>query len=136
LEAKFSMQFAMAVALTDQRFGLAQATDEKVNDPTVKNLMKRVTLSVYPDWVEGRDTIENRADVVTVRLKNRKEYSYEVLVAKGASKNPLTEEELLTKYRECARLALKDEEAERCLELVWKLEKLEDVKELMQVVAG
>jgi len=136
LEAKFSMQFAMAVALTDQRFGLAQATDEKVNDPTVKNLMNRVTLSVHPDWVEGRDTIDKRADLVTVRLKNGKEYSYEVLTAKGASKNPLTEEELLTKYRECAQLALKDEEVERCIELVWKLEELEDVKELMQVVTG
>jgi len=63
LEGKFSMQFAMAVALTDQGFGLAQATDEKVNDPTVKNLMKRVTLSVHPDWVKGKDTIENRADM-------------------------------------------------------------------------
>lgn len=136
LEGKFSMQFAMAVALTDHNFGLAQATDEKVNGSLVKELMKRVTLSVYPDWMEGKDTIENRVDVVTVRLKNGKKYSYELLMAKGASKNPLTEEELLTKYRECARLVLEDEEVERCLELVWKLEELEDVKELMQVVAG
>jgi len=126
----------MAVALTDQGFGLAQATDEKVNDPTVKNLMKRVTLSVHPDWVKGKDTIENRADMVTVRLKNGKEYSYKLLTARGDSKNPLTEEELLTKYRECARLALEDEEAERSLELIWKLEKLEDVKELMATIAG
>jgi len=130
------MQFAMAVALTDHRFGLAQATDEKVNEPVVKNLMKRVTLSVHPDWAEGKDTKDNRADVVIVRLKDGREYRYEVLTAKGASKKPLTEEELLTKYRECAKLALQDEEVERCIQLVWKLEKLEDMKELMQIVAS
>ena len=42
LESKFSMEFAMAVALTDRRFGLAQVTDKKVNDPVVKKLMKMV----------------------------------------------------------------------------------------------
>lgn len=135
MESKFSMQFAMAVALTDQRLGLAQSTDEKLNDPTVRKLMKRVTLSVHPDWVEGKDTIDNRADVVTVRLQNGREYTHEVLVPKGAPKNPFTEEELLNKYRECAKIVLKDEGIERCIELVWKLEKLEDVKEIIQIVA-
>lgn len=135
LEAKFSIQFAIAVALTDQEFGLAQATDEKVNDPMIKNLMRRITLSVYPDWKEGKDTIENRADMITVRLKNRTKYSYEVLVAKGNSKNPLTDEELLAKYQECAKLALKHDEIERCIQLVLELEKLETVKGLMQIVA-
>jgi len=136
LEGKFSIQFAMAVALVDRKLGLAQDTDEKVNDPQVKSLMKRVTSCAHPNWVKGKDTIYNRADTVTVRLRNGEEYSYEVLTVKGDLKNPLTEEELLSKYRECARLALKDKEIERCIELVWKLEELEDVRELMQIVAG
>lgn len=130
LQGKFSMQFALAVALIDQRFTLAQATDKKVNDPVIKNFMKRVTLSVHPDWVDGEDTSYSRPDIVTVMLKNGRRYSYEVLTAKGDSKAPLAEEELVNKYRECAKLALGNEEVDRLLELIWKLEELDDIRKL------
>lgn len=135
LEAKFSMQFAMATALIYRKLGLAQFTDEKVNEPAVKNLMKRVVCRVHSDWVEGRDT-EARPDVVVVKLKNGKEYSYAVDIPKGHAKLPLAEEELLDKYRECAKMVLNDNEAERCIELVQKLEKLKDIKELMGIIVG
>jgi len=133
LEAKFSMQFAMATALIYRKLGLAQFTDEKVNEPTTKNLMKRVTCRVHSDWVKGTDT-DARPDAVAVKLKNGKEYSYAVDVPRGHPKLPLTEEELLAKYRQCAEAVLKDNEAERCIELVQKLEKLKDIKELMDIV--
>lgn len=136
LAGKFSMQFAMAVALTDRRLGLEQVTDKKVNDPVIKSLMKKVTLSVHPDWVQGKDIVDTRADIVTVRLKNGKEYSEEVLVAKGGAQSPLEEEELLAKYRDCAKLALNERAVEQCLELVWQIEKLGDIRELMRVLAG
>ncbi len=135
LEAKFSMQFAMAVALTDRNLGLAQITEEKVNDPVVRDLMKRVSFSVLPDWVQGKDTVDTRADIIIVKLKNGKEYRKEVLVARGGAKSPLSEEELLAKYRECARLALTEKAAERVIELVWKLDRLDSLKELMRVLA-
>ncbi|MFC1950482.1 MmgE/PrpD family protein [Chloroflexota bacterium] len=134
-EAKFSMQFTMAVALIDRELGLAQFTDEKVNKPAVKDLMKRVTCRTHSNWIEGKDT-DIRPDVVIVRLKNGKEYSYAVDVPKGHAKLPLTEEELLTKYRKCAKVVLTDTEVERCIELVWELEKLKDVKELMGIVVN
>ena len=133
LEAKFSMPFVMATALIERKLGLAQFTDEQVNAPVTRDLMKRVICRIYPDWVEGKDN-EERPQLVIVKLKNGKEYSHGVDVQKGHAKLPLTEEELLVKYRECARMALRDDEAEQCIELVWKLEKLENIKELMDVV--
>lgn len=134
-EAKFSMQFVMAAALTERKLGLTQFTNEKVNEPATKDLVKRVTCRVHPDWSEGKDT-EARPDVVVVKLKNGKEYSYAVDMAKGQAQFPLTEEELLVKYRECAKMVLEDNETERCIELIQKLEKLEDIKELMDIVAA
>ena len=135
LEAKFSMQFVMAVALIERKLELAQFTSEKVNEPAVKDLMRRITCRVHPNWAEGKGT-DIRPDVVVVRLKNGKEYSYAVDVPKGHAKLPLTEEELLTKYLKCAKVVLTDAEAERCIELVQNLEKLEDVKELMDLVVN
>ncbi len=135
LEGKFSMQFALAEALIDRKLGLAQVTDEKVNAPATKEMMKRITCRAYPDWVEGKDT-DARPHLVIVKLKNGKEYSHAVAMPKGSAKLPLTEEELLTKYRECAKVVLKDNEVERSIELLLKLEKLEDIKELMDIVVG
>jgi len=133
LEGKFSLQFVMAVALTDRKIGMAQFTDEKANDPVTKDLMNRVTARVHPDWVEGQST-EARPDVVIVKLKNGKEYSHGVSMAKGHGRSPLTREELLTKYRDCAKLVLGDKDTERCIELIDGLEELKDITELMHIV--
>ncbi len=136
LEAKFSMPFAIATSLIDRKLGLAQVTDEKVNDPVIKSLMAKVTLAVHPDWVKGKDSGDTRPDVVTVKLKNGKEYSHKVSMPKGTGANPLTEKELLAKYRECAKLVLDSEAIEQCIDLVWELERLENIEELMQMVSG
>ncbi|GAI06529.1 unnamed protein product, partial [marine sediment metagenome] len=101
-EGKFSIPFVMAAALSERKVGLAQFTDDTVNDPIIKSLMKRVTCRVHPDWVEGKDT-DSRPDVVIVKLKNGKELSHEIATPKGSPQIPLSEEELLTKYRECAK---------------------------------
>src|SRR5437764_5382924 len=44
LEAKFSMEFAMAAAVISRRAGLGEYTDEFVRRPEVQELMKRVTV--------------------------------------------------------------------------------------------
>jgi 2-methylcitrate dehydratase PrpD len=136
LQGKFSAQFAVAAALTDRKFGLAQVVDERVNAPEIKELMKKIKLSVHPDWKPGKDIYDKRPDVMTVKLRNGKEYRHEVRTARGCPENPMTDEELLAKYRECAAPAIRDKAIERFIELVWKLEELKNVDELMQAVSG
>jgi 2-methylcitrate dehydratase PrpD len=131
LEGKFSMQFALAAAIVDRQFGLAQDNDEKVNDPVVKNLMKRIVCRVNTNDKGDPDSCPDR---LVVRLRDGKEYSHEVMVAKGASRLPLSREELLTKFRECAKPVLKGDEIEGCIELVLRLEEMKDINRLMQVV--
>lgn len=129
------MQFVMAAAIADRNVGLAQVTDDRVNDPVIRDLMKRVTVRVHPDWVDGKDS-QTRPDVVVVKLKNGKEHSHKVALAKGHPLAPLKKEELLAKYRECARIVLKDEAIERSVEVINKLDQLTSLKELMEIMAG
>ncbi len=133
LEGKFSIQFVMAAAIQDRKIELAQFTDEYVNSPAIKGLMRKVSLRIHPDWAEGKDT-DARPDIVAIRLVDGREYSYGVALAKGHEKVPLTDEEFLAKYRDCAKLVLGDREIERCLELINKLEELEDISELMDIL--
>ncbi|MFC1918793.1 MmgE/PrpD family protein [Chloroflexota bacterium] len=135
LEAKFSMQFPMAAALTDRWVGLTQVTTEKVNNPEIKGLMKKVSMEIFPDSLDDEGFYDRPAPV-TVKLKNGKEYSHEVLKAKGHADIPLSWDELLVKYRDCARLALNDRDMERSIELLADLEKLKNLKELMEIITG
>src|SRR5207344_1692179 len=62
LQAKFSLPFAVAVALVDRAAGLDQYTDRKVKDPRVTALMEKT------DLVAAKTT-KNRPAMVRIILK-------------------------------------------------------------------
>lgn len=128
LEGKFSMQYCMAIALLDGRVGLKQFTDEKVLHPKAQQLLKRVTY-VHP---EGLRPLQSEA--VTIRLKDGRELSHEVAVPKGDPRNPMGEEELVAKYRECASFVLSPQDIQKSLEIISHLEDIKDITELMNLV--
>jgi len=130
LEGKFSMQFCVAIALLDGEVGLRQFSDKKVLDEGTQELMRKVEM--YPDpQLKGRET------VVTVKLKDGKEYSYKAdEKIKGHPENPLTRQELISKYQNCARLVLPEKEITQSINLVENLEELSDINELTSVMAN
>lgn len=130
LEGKFSMQYCMAIALLDGQVGLKQFTDEKVLDPKAQQLLKGV------EYVHPEGLTPLHPDVVTIRLKDGREISHEVAIAKGDSRNPMTEEELMAKYRDCASFVLSPQDTEKSLEMVWHLEAVNDVTELIDVLSS
>ncbi len=129
------MHFCLAVTLTDCKVGLAQVNDAKVKDPSIRDLQRKVRFGVYRG-AGVRETGENHPHVVKVKLKNGKEYSYGVLQAKGHAEVPLSWDELLEKYRECARLVLNDQDVERTIDLMGSMEKIKSIKELTDIAAG
>lgn len=133
LEGKFSMQYCMAIALLDGEVGLKQFTDEKVSDPKVQNLIKKVRY-VHPKGVIGMVESERLPEAVTVRMLDGKEYQYEVKVARGYPQNPISEDELASKYRHCAGLVLSAREVELSLELISNLETLDNLTNVMDVL--
>ena len=135
LEAKFSMNFVLATALMDRKVSLAQVTDGRANDSRIQDLERKIKMRAYPD-ADANESGENRPDVVTIKMKDGKEYSHGVLRARGHADVPLSWDELLEKYRDCARIALGEKEVEKTLELMGDLESLNNVKELMKIVTG
>src|ERR1043166_3839322 len=49
LQAKFSMEFCMAILLLERKAGLAQFTDEVVNRPDVQELLRKIDFGVHPE---------------------------------------------------------------------------------------
>ena len=49
LQAKFSMEFCMAILLLERKGGLEQFTDDVVNRPDVQAMIKKVNFGVHPE---------------------------------------------------------------------------------------
>lgn len=101
LEAKFSMEFAMAAAAIARRASLAEYTDDFVRRPEVQELMRRVAVVTnenYDAAVVGASVW----DQVTVDLANGERIASEqVRRARGHAERPLGETELFDKFRTC-----------------------------------
>lgn len=131
LEAKFSLEFCIAIALIEGEVSLKQFSDEKVKDSAVQELMEKINY-VYPPEM-GSGLVDLRGEVA-VRLQNGKVYSHRVDIAKGAPKNPLNKDEINIKYRDCVRLALSPEDTDRSLDLISSLESVSNIVELMDIL--
>jgi 2-methylcitrate dehydratase PrpD len=130
LEAKFSMEYWMARAILDRRLGLRQFTDEKVGDPRSRELVKRVRL------VPGQE-MEYPSSKVRIIVKTRSGGTFDTIYypPKGTPENPMTEKELLDKYRECAEWGgVKRGRVEKSMRMIMELEKLGDIGALMRAI--
>ena len=130
LEGKFSLEFCVAIALIDGEVSLKQFSDEKVRDPAVQELMKKIRYVHPPEMGSG---LVDLGGEVVARLQNGNTYSRKVDVAKGNPKNPLSWEELTNKYRDCVRLSLSAENMNTSLNLILHLESISDIAELMDI---
>jgi len=104
LEAKFSLEFAIACALLEQRVGLNELTDEFVQRPQVQAIFSKVKIEIT-DLSCPIEPAFSYSDRVVIELVNNKLLdSGEIRFAKGNSKNPLTMDELKTKFMECLKV--------------------------------
>lgn len=110
---------------------MAHFEGDKVMEPRAQDLLQKVKF-VHPETDEEGDPLPT--EIVTVTLINGKKLSHEVQIPKGNPENPLTKEELVNKYRDCASLILPSDAVERSLELIFHLEEKTDITELAELV--
>ena len=100
LEAKFSMQFAMAAALVVRKVGLAELTDDFVRRPQVQAIFPRVSVSTTGEIAGGGNFAPFDAVEITT-TRGQTLASGPVTHAKGSPQNPLSPTELFEKFSDC-----------------------------------
>lgn len=129
LEAKFSMEFAMASAVVARRVGLGELTDAFVQRPEVQQAIGKVTY-------ETGDTISGSIpfapfDRVEVTLRDgRRIKSAQVTHAKGSHERPLSADELQAKFDECVAQTLPPAGRSRAFAAIMSLETAPSVEAL------
>jgi len=135
LQGKFSMEFCMALALLERKVELPFFKDQKVQDPKIQEMIKRVTFSVRPDL----NTIKNSGNpstTVKVLLKDGREFAKTVDEAKGTPGNPLSSDEVRDKYRQCVKGIQTPKEREKTIVIVDDLEQLKKIATLTDLLRG
>ncbi|MFH1603855.1 MAG: MmgE/PrpD family protein [Pseudomonadota bacterium] len=132
LEAKFSMEFAMACALIAKRASLVELTDSFVRRPDVQALMKRVALKE-----EKREDASGAAiyEEVTLETNDAHTYSKQVTQVRGGSDLPLSREELWAKFEGCAQVGTARVSAKALFDALMSLDRLPNVRNLPGIAA-
>jgi 2-methylcitrate dehydratase PrpD len=134
LQAKFSMEFCMAILLLERQAGLEQFTDDVVNRPDVQALLARVDFGVHPEAEAAG--FDKMTTIVEVELDDGTIVKGSADFGKGSPINPMTDAELEQKFRECAAWGgLARTQAQRVIEQVWNIERLENVGDLARLLA-
>lgn len=130
LEAKFSMEFAMAAALIAGRVGLAELTDEFVSRPEVGATFAKVRCTTTDEVMPG-DQPFAPTDRVSVVLASGQVLEHAPVVhAKGSWQQPLSRDELKDKFMDCATRVFKRAQAATLFDQLWNLEELGSIRSL------
>jgi 2-methylcitrate dehydratase PrpD len=131
LEAKFSLEFCLAILLVDGQAGLAQFTDAVVRRPDIQDLIRKTAVGVSQEAdAAGYATM---ATIIDVHLTDGRVLRTSAGFAKGSPQNPMSEAELLDKFRSC--LAWGGLPSELAEPLTSRLLRIEDERSLSELLA-
>lgn len=123
----------MAILLLERKGGLEQFTDHMVNRSDVQAMTKKVNFGVHPEAEAAG--FDKMTTIIEVELDDGSVVNGQADFGKGSPANPMTDEELAEKFRQCAAWGgLDRDQTKTVLDLVWRIEELKDVGELMKLL--
>jgi 2-methylcitrate dehydratase PrpD len=131
LQGKFTTNYVCALAVLYGRLDRACFTDAKVREPKVLEAMSKVNVILD-------ETIPERGEYcpVTIELTDGRKFQHTATIQKGHCKNPLTEDEVLDKFRSNVTVKISKEQGEAIAACVRRLETLDDVRELTKLLVA
>lgn len=127
LQAKFSMEYCMAVLLVLGKAGLGQFQDEIVGRPDLQDMVGRVDFYNNPEAdAAGADKMRS---YVEVRAADGRTFSGQGDFARGSPQKPMSFDDEVGKFQGCAEFAgLPRSKADRIVTAVQNLETVADMR--------
>jgi 2-methylcitrate dehydratase PrpD len=133
-EGKFSLPYTAAVALKEGRVRLDAFDEAHLHDAVVRETMGKVTLALDPECDAAFP--HRRSARVTIGLRDGRVLERHARTRKGDPDAPLSDAELVDKYRELAAPVLGAGEAEALLDALWRVDVLDDMRRLPLAGSG
>ena len=136
-DLQFSFQHTLAAALLDGDVNLDHFTPEAVMAPRLKAARSRVKFIPAPEHISGDrlgDAMDDSAYVV-IKTKDGRALAKEKQYALGHFRDPLSVEQFKELYRKFTRGILAEKNIPRTAEAILNLEKVKNVKEVIDLLA-
>jgi 2-methylcitrate dehydratase PrpD len=129
LRGKFAINYVVALGIMDGKLEIATFTDEKVNRPEVQAALRKVKVIVDESIPEPGPYCP-----VAVEMKNGARFSHTARIAKGDPRNPMTDAEVMQKFRSNAKSLLSDAQVGKLAAMVQELESVNDVRQVTSLL--
>jgi 2-methylcitrate dehydratase PrpD len=137
LEAKFSMEFCVSAAFIFGQLGISQFEEKPIFDSRVRHLMGKVKVIPDNEMEEASRKQEVLSPVrLMVKLRDGREISETVWEAKGSPSHPMSRDEIVNKFRECAENTISPSNIEDTLKTLDELESLKTISELTSLLVS
>lgn len=133
--AQMNLYYGLAVIALDGMAFTEQYREERLRDPRILDFIGRVHAYVDPA-IEALGAAFRHAARVRLVTRDGRVHEREVLVRHGSPEAPLAPEELEYKFLHIARSCIAEDRARRILELVRRCERLDDLGELIALIAA
>ncbi|HWZ70412.1 MAG TPA: MmgE/PrpD family protein [Casimicrobiaceae bacterium] len=120
-EARFSLKYTVASALTHGSVRLAAFEPSRLEDPVTRELMRRIDVAIDPELDAAFPA--QRAARIAIESRDGRRGEHLQPTRKGDPEAPLSDAELEHKYLELASPVLGEARAQELLARLWRLER-------------
>ena len=128
--ADHSLPYCLAAAAADGGVYPSSFSQEKLFDPRIRALLKKIKV-VANDEIDAMFPAVKRA-IATITTLDGRTFTETVDHAKGSPRNPLSDAELIAKFRANASSAVDTARQDAIIEAVWQFDGLADVGRFMK----
>lgn len=135
LEAKFSMEFCLAILLLERKAGLTEFTDAVVNRPDVQAMIRRIHYSASSAAASAG--LNTMSTIMHIHMKDGRTFSGHAEFALGSPQHPMSYQQVADKFRGCAEFAhWPKAKSEKIIEMVRTLESIADIRRLTALLGA
>jgi 2-methylcitrate dehydratase len=131
--ADHSMPYIVAAVLIDGRFGDDLFSIERLQDERILQLADRISILEDPDL--SRQFPGKYPCRIEIRTRSGKTLVAAVDYPRGHCRNPMTDEEVSSKFSELTRRVLPSSRIERALDWLWRFDEATDLDPLFELLA-
>jgi aconitate decarboxylase len=131
--AQMNLPYIAAVTLTDGEAFVDQFTEERIQDPALVELASRVQVTADPA-IDAKGEGHRHHLIMAVQLHDGRVLNETRTHAKGSSAQPLTQEEIYTKFRRLAAKAIAPAQVAQLERAIEQVDQLSDMRTLSNLL--
>ena len=130
--ADHSLPYVIAAAVADGNVLPDSFNDEKLKDPRIWDLLGKIKVVADPE-IDAMFPGVKRARV-SITTNAGETHTAQVDHAKGSPNNPMSDEEIVSKFRANAEGVLDKARQDEVIDATWRFDELEDIEEYMKLL--